>query len=73
MNTDKIEYSKVGIISLAHLLNDLYCNYLPQLLPFLVVIYQGFTATKAAIIVSVFSITSSFTQPFFGYFLDRQG
>ena len=73
MNTAKIQYSKIGIISIAHLLNDLYSNYLPQMLPFLVVLYQGFTATKAAIVVSAFSITSSFTQPLFGYFMDRQG
>ncbi len=67
-----IQYSKLGVISLAHMLNDLYSNYLPQLLPFLVVLHQGFTATRAAILVSTFSITSSFAQPFFGYFLDRQ-
>ena len=68
----EIQYSKLGVISLAHMLNDLYSNYLPQLLPFLVVLHQGFTATRAAILVSAFSITSSFAQPFFGYFLDRQ-
>jgi len=69
----EIQYSKIGVISLAHMLNDLYSNYLPQMLPFLVVLYDGFTATRAAIIVSAFSITSSFTQPLFGYFMDRQG
>ena len=68
----EIQYSKLGVISLAHMLNDLYSNYLPQLLPFLVVLHQGFTATRAAILVSAFSITSSFAQPFFGYFMDRQ-
>lgn len=68
-----INYPKIGVISLAHTLNDLYSNYLPQLLPFLVVMTPGFTATKAAILISAFSITSSFTQPFFGYFLDRKG
>jgi len=67
-----IQYSKLGVISLAHMLNDLYSNYLPQLLPFLVILHPGFTATRAAILVSAFSITSSFSQPFFGYFLDRQ-
>ncbi len=72
-NNDKISYSKIGVISLAHLLNDFYSNYLPQMLPFLVVLYDGFNATRAAIIVAAFSITSSFTQPFFGYFMDRQG
>ena len=68
-----IQYSKIGILSLAHMLNDLYSNYLPQLLPFLVVIHSGFTATRAAILVSSFTITSSFAQPLFGYFLDQQG
>ncbi len=68
-----IPYHKIGIISVAHLLNDLYSNYLPQMIPFLVVAYHGFSATQAAILVSAFSITSSFTQPFFGYFMDRQG
>lgn len=72
-SNNKIQYSKIGIISLAHLLNDLYSNYVPQLLPFLVVLYDGFTATKAAIVVSAFSITSNFTMPFFGYFVDRTG
>lgn len=72
-NDEKIQYSKIGVISLAHLLNDLYSNYLPQMLPFLVVLYPNFTVTKATIIVSAFTITSSFTQPLFGYFMDRQG
>ncbi|HZW82627.1 MAG TPA: MFS transporter [Candidatus Deferrimicrobium sp.] len=68
-----INYPKIGVISLAHTLNDLYSNYLPQLLPFLVVMTPGFTATKAAILISAFTITSSFTQPLFGYFFDRKG
>ncbi|MHB1654540.1 MAG: MFS transporter [Desulfitobacteriaceae bacterium] len=69
----QIQYSKIGILSLAHMLNDLYSNYLPQMLPFLVVLTPGFTATRAAILVSAFTITSSLIQPLFGYFLDRQG
>lgn len=73
MDTTKIQYSKIGVISLAHTLNDMYSNYIPQMLPFLVVLYPGFSATHAAIVVSAFSITSSFTQPFFGYYMDRQG
>ena len=73
MSNKHINYPKIGVISLAHTLNDLYSNYLPQLLPFLVVMTPGFTATRAAILISAFSITSSFTQPFFGYFLDRKG
>ncbi len=69
----EVNYSKIGILSLAHTLNDLYSNYIPQLLPFLIVLTPGFTATRAAILVSAFTLTSSFTQPLFGYFSDRQG
>jgi len=67
-----IEYSTIGILSLAHLLNDMYSNYLPQMLPFLVAA-TALSATRAAILVSAFTISSSFIQPIFGYFLDRQG
>ncbi len=70
---DKIQYSKIGILAIAHMLNDMYSNFLPQMLPFLVVLTPGFTVTKAAILISTFTITSSFVQPFFGYYLDRQG
>lgn len=68
-----VHYSKIGVLSLAHMLNDLYSNYLPQLLPFLMIVYSGFTATHAAVLVSAFTITSSFAQPVLGYFLDRKG
>ncbi|MBP1763255.1 MAG: transporter [Firmicutes bacterium] len=71
-NKSPIQYSKIGVLSVAHMLNDLYSNYLPQMLLFLVVLHPGFTATRAAILVSAFTITSSLVQPLFGYFLDRQ-
>ncbi|HBV88022.1 MAG TPA: MFS transporter [Desulfosporosinus sp.] len=67
-----IEYSTIGVLSLAHMLNDMYSNYLPQMLPFLVAA-TALSATRAAILVSAFTISSSFIQPIFGYFLDRQG
>ena len=72
-NTVNPKYGKIGVLSLAHMLNDLYSNYLPQLLPFLVAINTDFTATRAAILVSSFTITSSLVQPLFGFFLDYQG
>lgn len=70
--SSSINYPGIGILSIAHILNDMYSNYLPALLPFLA-LSLGINATKAAILVSVFSMTSYFVQPFFGYFLDRQG
>lgn len=69
----QIQYSKIGVLSIAHMLNDFYANFLPQMLPFLIVIMPGFTATRAAILVSAFTISSSLFQPIFGFFLDRQG
>ena len=69
----QIQYAKIGVLYLAHMFNDLYSNYLPQLFPFLVVLSPGFTATRATILVSAFTFTSSMVQPLFGYFLDRKG
>ena len=66
-----IPYGKLGVLSVAHTLNDFYSNYLPQLLPFLVALIPGFTATQAAVLVSAFTITSSFSQPLIGLYLDR--
>lgn len=71
MNEHAIPYGRLGILSVAHTLNDFYSNFLPQLLPFLVVLLPGFTATQAAVLVSAFTITSSFAQPFIGLYLDR--
>lgn len=68
-----IQYSKIGVLSLAHMLNDMYSNFLPQMLPFLILVNPSFTATQAAILVSSFAITSSVIQPLIGYYLDRQG
>ncbi|WP_455382292.1 MFS transporter [Salinispira pacifica] len=63
-------FPTVSVLSVSHLLNDMYSNYLPQMLPFLVVLIPGFTVTQAAVLVSIFTISSSFAQPFFGYLFD---
>ncbi len=72
-NKQPVQYAKIGVLSAAHALNDFYSNYLPQLLPFLVILIPGFTATQAAVLVSAFTITSSFAQPLIGLYLDRHG
>jgi len=51
----------------------MYSNFLPQMLPFLVILMPGFGATEAAVLVSTFTITSSFAQPLFGYLFDGPG
>jgi MFS transporter, FSR family, fosmidomycin resistance protein len=63
----------LGVVATGHLLNDLYGNFLPQLLPFLLVLMPGFTATQAAVLVASFSISSSLFQPIFGYVVDGRG
>ncbi|HUW42382.1 MAG TPA: MFS transporter [Rectinemataceae bacterium] len=63
----------LGVLSTGHLLNDLYSNFLPQLLPFLLVLMPGFTATQAAILVASFNISSSLFQPIFGFAVDGKG
>lgn len=64
-------YLKIGVLSIAHMFNDFYGNYLPQMLPFLAITMTGFNATKATILTAAFTITSSLVQPLFGLWLDR--
>lgn len=61
---------KVLSISLAHLLNDWYMNYIQTLLPFMVA--AGLGVSRGAFLVSAFTITSSLLQPVFGYLVDRK-
>src|SRR3989339_722540 len=70
---DKVRWSEIGVLTVSHMLNDLYSNYLPQMLPFLMASLHGFTITKAAILTASFTITSPIVQPVFGYFVDNTG
>lgn len=63
----------LAIISAGHTLNDLYSNFLPQMLPFLVVLMKGFGPIEASILVASFNIFSSLFQPIFGYMVDAKG
>lgn len=73
LTKDKVRWSEIGVLTVSHMLNDLYSNYLPQMLPFLMASLHGFTITKAAILTASFTITSSIVQPVFGYFVDNTG
>lgn len=61
----------MAVLSLAHMINDLYENFLPILLPFLITLY-GFTIAKVSLLVSVFTVSASLVQPFFGYLVDQK-
>lgn len=63
-------FGKVLTLSLAHLLNDWYMNYIQTLLPFLVA--AGMGVSKGAFLISAFTITSSLLQPVFGYMVDQK-
>ena len=71
MHENKLRAVTLSVLSIAHLINDMYNNFLPQLLPILVVT-AGFSVTKASSLVSAFTITSSLVQPVFGYLVDQK-
>lgn len=73
LTTKRGPYAEIGVLTVSHMLNDLYSNYLPQMLPFLMVTLPGFTVTKAAVLTASFTITSSIIQPIFGYLVDNTG
>jgi len=60
------------VLSTAHLINDMYANFLQQLIPFLIA-GNILSVTAAASLVSAFTITSSVMQPIFGYLVDQKG
>lgn len=57
-------------MSLAHMVNDWYMNYIQTLLPFMVA--AGMGVSKGAFLVSAFTITSSLLQPLTGYLVDQK-
>ena len=59
-------------LSAAHLITDLYSPVLPAILP-LLILEHGYSYLTAGIIVTVFQLTSSFTQPIVGWLYDRKG
>lgn len=73
MSSIRSPLSTLGILSLGHTLNDLYSNFLPQMLPFLLILIPGFSATQAATLVAAFNIASSLFQPIFGFVVDGKG
>jgi FSR family fosmidomycin resistance protein-like MFS transporter len=70
MNIVKPQKGRILSVSLAHLLNDWYMNYIQTLLPFLVA--AGLSVSRGAFLVSAFSVTSSLLQPVTGYLVDQK-
>lgn len=74
MTTTTIEKSKVKsqiwLLSIGHFLNDFYCNFLPILIPILM-IKLNLSLALSGILVMVMSLTSNVLQPVFGYIVDK--
>lgn len=70
MAANKIEKGKILSLSLAHMFNDWYMNFLQTLLPFIVAL--GMSISRAAFLVSAFTITGSVLQPVLGYLVDHK-
>jgi FSR family fosmidomycin resistance protein-like MFS transporter len=64
--------ASVSVLFLAHLMNDMYTNFLPQLTAILISSHR-LTISIGALIVAVFTISSSISQPIFGYLIDQKG
>jgi FSR family fosmidomycin resistance protein-like MFS transporter len=60
----------VSAISLAHIINDFYVNFIQTILPFLIA--AGLGISRGALLITAFTFTSSLTQPVFGYLVDRR-
>lgn len=68
----EVDYPRVGLMSSAHLVNDLYGNLMTSLTPYLVI--RGDISTAAAgLVLLVYLVGSSVLQPIFGLLSDRTG
>jgi MFS transporter, FSR family, fosmidomycin resistance protein len=63
---------RAWLFALGHFINDLYPAFLPPLLPLLVEKFQ-LTFTRASVLATVLSFSSSMTQPLFGVLADKLG
>ncbi len=67
-----IDYSRVALLSVGHLTNDMYGNLITSLTPYLVI--RGEISTSVAgLVVLTYLIGSSVLQPFVGHMSDRSG
>jgi FSR family fosmidomycin resistance protein-like MFS transporter len=70
MTANPIQKGRIFSLTLAHVFNDWYMNFLQTLLPFIVALGVGIS--RAAFLISAFTVTASILQPVFGYLVDRK-
>jgi FSR family fosmidomycin resistance protein-like MFS transporter len=64
--------SSIFPLSLSHLVTDIYMPVIPAVLPLLIA-ERGLTFFLAGLMVTSYNLTSSATQPIFGWLSDRYG
>ena len=57
---------------MAHIVTDIYMPVLPAILPLLIA-NNGYSYLTAGLLVTAYNLTSSFTQPLFGWLSDTKG
>ena len=60
-----------ALLSTGHAMVDFYANFLPILLPLLMIKF-GLSLTTCGVLVMVASVTTNMLQPFFGYLMDKR-
>jgi FSR family fosmidomycin resistance protein-like MFS transporter len=68
----RIDMAKVALLSLGHLVVDLYPSFLPALLPLLIERLQ-LSMSLASLLASILMFSASLSQPLFGILSDRIG
>ncbi len=62
--------SILATLTAGHIVDDIYMNALPPFLPVLIA-SSGLSYASAGLLVTFFTLTSSVSQPFLGYAIDR--
>jgi len=65
-------HRRVWGLSFAHFITDLYSPVLPAVIP-LLILSSGYSYLLAGLLVTVYNLTSSMTQPVIGWAFDRSG
>ena len=63
---------KAVYLALGHFVTDIYPAFLPPLLPLLIDKFQ-LSFTSVSLLATVQSLSTSLTQPFFGFLFDKIG
>lgn len=66
------QYKGVFSLFLAHLVTDIYMPVITAILPLFISLF-GFSYFMAGLLVTSYNLTSSMTQPVFGWLSDRKG